>query len=64
MCNCKEEIEERIKLEKDADNAFLEHSGNKSEVSFTPFTVDGRPSMHRRYTFVDWKYCPFCGEEK
>lgn len=64
MCNCQQRIEERTKFENDATSAFMEHGGNKSEIAFTPLTVSGKLSMHRRYTFVNWKFCPFCGQKK
>jgi len=61
MCQCIDEINERVREEYRADSAFLQRRG-WSEVCITPITRKLERSKHHRYKRVDWKFCPFCGE--
>ena len=63
-CNCTEKIEKDTKVRYGAVRASLEHFGSqRSEVAYRPYTAEGRPSKHNRYTSVEWVFCPFCGKK-
>ena len=63
-CNCIEKMIEDTKIRYGAAGASFEHSGVQcSEVSYRPYTADGRVSKHNRYKHIDWEYCPFCGKK-
>jgi len=67
MCNCIEEIENKVKLEHDADLVRLENSklqfGNRgSEVRHAKYKKGSNVVFGRsHYITVPWQYCPFCG---
>ena len=63
MCNCIAGIEDKIKSERGTNLVFMMRPG-RSEIGITPITRVGEYAKHRRYTSVNWKYCPFCGELK
>ncbi len=64
MCTCIKDAEQCIKDEIGADEVQFEHFGHQSsEVRITPFRKDGQRSKNRRYTRVNWRFCPLCGED-
>ena len=64
MCDCIAEIIKKTEFENNAVQATVGSFNYQStEVSYRPFRLDGKPYKHHRYTGVNWKYCPFCGEQ-
>ncbi len=62
MCNCIEQLSNKLKREKHAARVGFEHFGAySSEVEYQPYRLDGQPYKHNRYMSVLWKFCPFCG---
>jgi len=63
MCKCIKQIEVKVKNDKDAIFSRMEHFGaTASVVRIIPRRKDGSESKISRYIFIDWKFCPFCGE--
>jgi len=64
MCDCIKEAEKSIKDEMNAADVWWEHSRHQgSQVRIIPYRKDGERSKASRYTTVNWRYCPLCGEE-
>ena len=63
MCNCIAGIEWQVKSEHNAFRAYVYPKG-WSVITYTLIRKDGEPARHNRYERIDWKFCPFCGEEK
>ncbi len=63
MCNCKTDIEDKLKLQKGTDKVFMWRYG-RSEIAITPITNAGEYSKHHRYDSAKWLFCPFCGKPR
>lgn len=62
MCNCEEELKKKSRQKYDAIFASLERFGY-TIVRTKAYTLKGEVSKTNKYDNINWKFCPFCGEE-